>query len=172
MSKQTIDFVSLMKPNHVYNVSINEKGEPTLFTVVGLHESSEPIKLAANKSEDIEQVINDCLASVKSGSMVLAITNEPKPNIKVTSQLGVGYIIYSKVSLKVTESLESALEFLKEKAEDKDFAYALRFKRRQNKWFVHAGVYSAELPKTYKPSAENKFRLYDLNTRSHVMGEE
>lgn len=134
-----------------------------MFSIMGLNSFSEPIKDVSQIDTGLQEIMDTCIRIVAGGTMVISLTSPSENQIKVASAGESGYIVYAKPILKISNSLEDILEELKENTGTSEFAYVLRYKRRQNKWYLHMGMHTTSMPK------ENpKFKVYSLDERSHI----
>jgi len=171
LNETSIETLAKHQPNREYLVSWNEKGDLIKLTLMG---SAKPLtrkQLTASQfgtQEERESLTETCITHTKTGSMVIAFGRDKKGNIRNVNPLKAGYVMYDKKTIKTMNSLDDAVNELLRHKEDETYDLILRFKRRQNKWLLHAGVYAEELPKTYAYSKDSPIKVYDLVTRSHL----
>jgi hypothetical protein len=102
--------------------------------------------------------------------MVLAFDFDKEADKLFTSSvLESGFIIYDKKVVLTSNDVREVVSYMLENVKSPEFVgFVLRYKRRSNKWFVHFGFYE---PKEAPVLDKTKFRIYDLQKRSHIWEE-
>jgi hypothetical protein len=171
LSQTTLDILNKAEFGRTYSIAWDDKGDLTEMKVM----SSAKPKASKVKvyAEDFEHIVDVCIAYTSAGSMVLAFEKDTEEDVVVPSHpLGEGFVVYAKKPSRIFNTLEDAVVGLLDcKGDDPEFLRVLRFKRRQNKWFLHIGQWFSDLPSHMRPIVTGKeatHRAYDLENRRHL----
>lgn len=172
LTETAIDMLNKLEGGREYKIVKDENGEIVDITIVGASPSKKILKSKRQFStEIINRAVEQCLNSVKHGSMVMAFVLDKDFEPVLSNEIGEGYVIYGRKPIRVMNSVQEAVVELLSHVNDPDFTFVLRFKRRQNRWFIHTGINTSGLPVDFSLSKENPLRAYDLTKKQHLFEE-